>query len=123
MRATTSARLPRALPPILDAVRKMGIEMEREFHYFTDGLLKTVTASRLNDASFLASITVEIMDRNLYERANDCRWWALTPDFRRILSQTQVDKTGLARLENILEYINSYYTVYSNLFSTTPTAW
>ena len=105
-----------ALPPILDAVRKMGIEMEREFHYFTDGLLKTVTASRLNDASFLASITVEIMDRNLYERANDCRWWALTPDFRRILSQTQVDKTGLARLENILEYINSYYTVYSNLF-------
>ena len=31
------------LPPILDAVRKMGIEMEREFHYFTDNLLKTVT--------------------------------------------------------------------------------
>lgn len=105
-----------ALPPILDAVRKMGIEMEREFHYFTDGLLKTVTASRINDASFLASITVEIMDRNLYERANDCRWWALTPDFRRILARPAVDKASLARLEDILEYINSYYTVYSNLF-------
>ena len=105
-----------ALPPILDAVRKMGIEMEREFHYFTDGLLKTVTASRLNDASFLASITVEIMDRNLYERANDCRWWALTPDFRRILSQPSISRGELSKLEGILEYINSYYTVYSNLF-------
>ena len=106
----------RALPPILDAVRKMGIEMEHEFHYFTDGLLKTVTASRLNDASFLASITVEIMDRNLYERANDCRWWALTPDFRRILALPSVSRGDLSRLEDILEYINSYYTVYSNLF-------
>ena len=105
-----------ALPPILDAVRKMGIEMEREFHYFTDNLLKTVTASRLNDASFLASITVEIMDRYLYVRANDCRWWALTPEFRHILAQSAVDKASLARLEDILEYINSYYTVYSNLF-------
>lgn len=105
-----------ALPPILDAVRKMGIEMEHEFHYFTDGLLKTVTASRLNDASFLASITVEIMDRNLYERANDCRWWALTPDFRRILAQPSISRGDLSRLEDILEYINSYYTVYSNLF-------
>ncbi len=105
-----------ALPPILDAVRKMCVEMEHEFHRFTDGLLNTVTASRLTDASFLASITVEIMDRNLYERANDCRWWALTPDFRKILSQPSVSKGDLARLEGVLEYINSYYTVYSNLF-------
>lgn len=105
-----------ALPPILDAVRKMGVEMEREFHYFTDGLLNMVTASRLNDASFLASITAEIMDRNLYERANDCRWWALTRDFRRILSQPSISRSDLARLEGILEYINSYYTVYANLF-------
>ncbi len=105
-----------ALPPILDAVRKMCLEMEREFHRFTNGLLNTVTASRLNDASFLAFITVEIMDRNLYERANDCRWWALTPDFRRILSQSSVSRGDLARLEGVLEYINSYYTVYANLF-------
>lgn len=105
-----------ALPPILDAVRKMCVEMEREFHSLTDGLLNTVTASRLTDASFLASITVEIMDRNLYERANDCRWWALTPDFRKILSQPSVSKGDLARLEGVLEYINCYYTVYSNLF-------
>ncbi|SDF19147.1 hypothetical protein SAMN05192586_102167 [Desulfovibrio legallii] len=105
-----------ALPPILDAVRQMGGQMEREFHYFTDGLLNTVTASRLRDAAFLASITVEIMDRNLYERANDCRWWALTRDFRAALSKPALDQQDLRQLEGILAYINSYYTVYSNLF-------
>ncbi|CAI3234376.1 cache domain-containing protein [uncultured Desulfovibrio sp.] len=105
-----------ALPPILDAVRQMGGQMEREFHYFTDGLLNTVTASRLRDAAFLASITVEIMDRNLYERANDCRWWALTRDFRAALAKPALDPQDLRQLEGILAYINSYYTVYANLF-------
>ena len=103
------------LPPILDAVRKMGIEMEREFHYFTDNLLKTVTASRLNDASFLASITVEIMDRNLYERANDCRWWALTSAFRELLAKERLTDDDAERLSSILRTINGLYTVYANL--------
>ncbi len=44
----------------------------------------------LGDSVFLAELIVDIMDRNLYERANDCRWWALTTDFRAILENEQL---------------------------------
>jgi len=53
------------------------------------------------------------MDRNLYERANDCRWWALTPTFKKELASENPDKE---KLGNILAYINDLYTVYTNLF-------
>ena len=56
------------------------------------------------------------MDRNLYERANDCRWWALNSTFRTILAKEQIADREKAKLTKILAYINSLYTVYSNLF-------
>jgi chemotaxis signal transduction protein len=56
------------------------------------------------------------MDRNLYERANDCRWWALNSTFRKILAQDSVSQGDKKQLTEILTYINSLYTVYTNLF-------
>ncbi len=56
------------------------------------------------------------MDRNLYERANDCRWWALTSDFKTILEKQIIDDADRDRMRRILGYINSLYTVYTNLF-------
>ena len=35
---------------------------------------------------FLRNRLSDIMDRNLYERANDCRWWALSPVLREGLA-------------------------------------
>ncbi|MDQ7068951.1 MAG: hypothetical protein Q9M40_13855 [Sulfurimonas sp.] len=35
---------------------------------------------------WLHILAIDIMDRNLYERANDSRWWALTPLFIEELS-------------------------------------
>ena len=54
------------------------------------------------------------MDRNLYERANDCRWWALDPVLLR-LTETPPGEPRRQGLEKILAYINGLYTVYSNL--------
>ena len=45
-------------------------------------LNQTIISSILKDSEFLSSLAIDIMDRNLYERANDCRWWALTSYFR-----------------------------------------
>ena len=70
----------------------------------------------LHNVGFLASLCVDIMDRNLYERANDCRWWALDPSFRQILAKDSPDEIDVRELTRILTYINSLYTVYSNLF-------
>lgn len=56
------------------------------------------------------------MDRNLYERANDCRWWAPTSAFRQILSKPEVTPDDAQQISDILKYINGLYTVYTNLF-------
>ncbi|MEW6163822.1 MAG: chemotaxis protein CheW [Pseudomonadota bacterium] len=79
-------------------------------------LHETVVSAILQDSRFLASLAIDIMDRNLYERANDCRWWALTSAFREILSGDVVTEDAAARITAILQTINGLYTVYSNLF-------
>lgn len=57
------------------------------------------------------------MDRNLYERANDCRWWALTTRFREILDEGKsMDAAAQQEMCAILKYINDLYTVYTLLF-------
>uniref|UniRef100_UPI0040473538 chemotaxis protein CheW n=1 Tax=Aliarcobacter sp. TaxID=2321116 RepID=UPI0040473538 len=80
-----------------------------------DNLNQTIITSILKDSEFLSSLAIDIMDRNLYERANDCRWWALTSYFREALD----DYSSLAykkdEISSILKYINDLYTVYTNL--------
>ena len=55
------------------------------------------------------------MDRNLYERANDCRWWALTTSFRQLLANPSPTDADRAEMTRILHHINDLYTVYTNL--------
>lgn len=79
-------------------------------------LYKAVISSTLFDCGTQAALAIDILDRNLYERANDCRWWALTPCFREILAQPgNIDAGQRARLTDVLRRINALYTVYSNL--------
>jgi hypothetical protein len=105
-----------ALPHVLNEVKKIGDQVQHVFQTSTDGLLKLVTSSRLHDVRFLAQLAIGIMDRNLYERANDCRWWALTSDFRRFMDKPALEAAERDRMREILAYINSLYTVYANLF-------
>ena len=55
------------------------------------------------------------MDRNLYERANDCRWWALNSYFRDALDDYSTLDDKKDEISEILKYINDLYTVYTNL--------
>lgn len=61
-----------------------------------------------------ATLAVDIMDRNLYERANDCRWWVLSEELTDLLQTLQVSPsdTTLQRASEILAHLNSLYTVY-----------
>ena len=70
----------------------------------------------LGDSSSTAALIIDIMDRNLYERANDCRWWALTPKFRDVLNKQIVHSNEVEEVSKILEHINSLYTVYTLIF-------
>ncbi|WP_321314685.1 chemotaxis protein CheW [Halarcobacter sp.] len=80
-----------------------------------NNLNRTIINSILKDSEFLSSLAIDIMDRNLYERANDCRWWALTTYFRKALDDRDTLEQKEEQISSILKYINDLYTVYTNL--------
>jgi chemotaxis signal transduction protein len=101
---------------LLREIGSTGVRTRNVFSESTTNLYKTVVSSVLFDCGTQAALAIDIMDRNLYERANDCRWWALTKSFSVELSKTDLaDKEQRKRVTDVLRKINSLYTVYSNL--------
>lgn len=80
-----------------------------------ENLYQTVIGATLANNRFLASLAVNIKDRNLYERANDCRWWSLTASFREALALSSIDADMVQELNATLAYINRLYTVYTGI--------
>ncbi|WP_028316794.1 chemotaxis protein CheW [Desulfatibacillum aliphaticivorans] len=97
-------------------ISRAGSRTKAVFEESIGNLHETVVSAILGDVEFQAALGVDIMDRNLYERANDCRWWALTSAFRRLLAKPQVEAGDRRKISEILQYINGLYTVYTNLF-------
>jgi|APLak6261673822_1056097.scaffolds.fasta_scaffold01025_7 hypothetical protein len=114
----TSARKNAAeFMPVLEAIKQIGSDIAKIFTESVNSLQEiTVMSSHLDNAGFLAALAVDIMDRNLYERANDCRWWALTSAFRSNLAHAEVSPQDKKQIGEILQYINALYTVYTNLY-------
>ncbi|MEC5217178.1 chemotaxis signal transduction protein [Actimicrobium sp. GrIS 1.19] len=102
------------LKSILEQISDTGTRSNTLFAQAIGGLFETVLASRLSDSGFVAHLLVDLLDRNLYERANDCRWWALSPELRSLMARPE--PTGAARMAHILRAINDLYTVYACLF-------
>ncbi|MET0090955.1 MAG: cache domain-containing protein [Candidatus Thiodiazotropha sp.] len=102
--------------PVLDEIRLIGSRTKGVFEESIANLYGTVISSLLSDVQFQAFLAVDIMDRNLYERANDVRWWALTTRFREILAKRELSPSDRETLSAILAYFNDLYTVYTNLF-------
>jgi len=105
--------------PILDRFHEISIEIQDIFARFIRHIHQVLVDTIQSKVAFSATLAVEVMDRNLYERANDCRWWALNSQFRKILSNKHktgtIDEQQTQVLTEILSYINSLYTVYTNL--------
>jgi chemotaxis signal transduction protein len=100
---------------LLWEISNTGLKTRDVFARSIGNLHETVVSSILEDCQFLASLAIDIMDRNLYERSDDCRWWALTTAFRECLAKTPLDAIGVERVAAILRTINGLYTVYTNL--------
>ncbi len=106
--------------PILDRFQNISIEIQDIFSRFIDHIHQVLIDTIQSKVAFSAGLAIDIMDRNLYERANDCRWWALNSTFRRILTDKKktgkISETDRKKLTDILSYINGLYTVYTNIF-------
>jgi chemotaxis signal transduction protein len=101
---------------LLGEIGSAGVRTRKVFSESINNLYKTVVASSLLDCATRSALAIDLMDRNLYERANDCRWWALTRLFREeLIAPDRNDKAQRQRLAGVLGKINSLYTVYTNL--------
>ncbi|WP_129642746.1 chemotaxis protein CheW [Peristeroidobacter agariperforans] len=96
---------------LLREIGNAGRRTQDTFERSIGELQETVVSSILDDAQLLASLAVDVLDRNLYERANDCRWWALNGALSRYLA----DGGGDRNAAEILRHINSLYTVYHDI--------
>ena len=103
------------LKTILDQIGETGARSNELFSKSIADLYETVLASSLRDSEFVSHLLVDLLDRNLYERSDDCRWWALTPELQAALAAPERDEEVVERITRILEYINRLYTVYTRL--------
>jgi len=103
------------LKAILRQIQQAGAETAQAFSDAIGRLIAMEVSSYLRTCSDLARLAGNIMDRNLYERSDDCRWWALTSELRAIMANQRPSLADIARLEGILAEINALYTVYTRI--------
>lgn len=104
------------LKTVLDQISETGAHSDALFARSITDLYETVLASSLRQAEFVSHLLVDLLDRNLYERSDDCRWWALTPQLRQALASGPPDADTVARMVGILTTLHGLYTVYTRLF-------
>ena len=97
----------------LQEVSRTGMQIRGVFEQAIARLQSGGIGAVLDEAEFQAGLAIDIMDRNLYERANDCRWWALTPLLAQALAEP--DAASSAEASRVLRHINGLYTVYTLL--------
>jgi chemotaxis signal transduction protein len=112
--ASQAASNPAFSKVLLAEIVRTGTRMKDVFTRSIKDLQTMTVRSQLDDCQFLAALAMDILDRNLYERANDCRWWALDPLLRGLLEDSgAVQRT--AQLGTRLGAINDLYSVYDSL--------
>ncbi|MFA9216116.1 MAG: chemotaxis protein CheW [Sphingomonadaceae bacterium] len=99
---------------LLAEIVRTGTRMKEVFTRSINELQTMTVSSRLLDCQFLAALAMDILDRTLYERANDCRWWALDPLLRGLLDDRNAQQRSVLLSER-LGAINALYTVYDSL--------
>jgi chemotaxis signal transduction protein len=103
------------LQPVLEQISETGQRSNEVFASSIRDLYATVLSASLRNAEFVSHLLVDLMDRNLYERADDCRWWALNPLLRRTLQEPARGASELSAMAAVLQYINKLYTVYTRI--------
>ncbi|MBC8056576.1 MAG: chemotaxis protein CheW [Rhizobiales bacterium] len=103
---------------LLQQVTSTGMRIKTVIEHAIGDLQQSTAAAILDEAGACAGFAIDIMDRNLYERANDCRWWALDGSLQRAID----DPSPAARDDatKVLAHIHGLYTVYALLLLLDP---
>lgn len=102
------------LDSIMEQIGETGRLSNDMFSRAIKDLFATALSRGMRETGFMSRLLVDLHDRNLYERANDCRWWASSPELQALLAGPPPGRQeGIGR---ILGHLNSLYTVYHAIF-------
>ncbi|SEL46795.1 Chemotaxis signal transduction protein [Roseateles sp. YR242] len=95
---------------LLNEVERTGDQLRQVFERAIAQLEDSALGAIFDSVGFQSELAISIVNRNLYERANDCRWWALDARLQRALADGHA-----AQAAEVLASIHALYTVYSLL--------
>ncbi|ALV06170.1 chemotaxis protein CheW [Roseateles depolymerans] len=95
---------------LLNEVERTGDQLRQVFERAITQLEESALGAVFDTVGFQSELAISIVNRNLYERANDCRWWAQDGRLQQALAQGHADAAA-----EVLSSIHALYTVYSLL--------
>lgn len=95
---------------LLNEVERTGEQLRQVFERAISQLEQGALTAVDQVARFQAELAISLVDRNLYERANDCRWWALDARLQQALSERRPELAA-----RVLAQTHALYTVYALL--------
>ncbi len=95
---------------LLNEVERTGDQLRQVFERAITQLEESALGAVFDTVGFQSELAISIVNRNLYERANDCRWWAQDARLQQSLAQGDADAAAA-----VLSSIHALYTVYSLL--------
>ena len=96
------------LIPILDNLREVSMRIVKLIELSISNLQNIINDSVINDVKILSKFVADSIVRNLYERCNDIKWWA-------IFLENKIEQNN-SQLSNDLKYLNDLYPNYSDVF-------
>ncbi|NBO91134.1 MAG: chemotaxis protein [Planctomycetia bacterium] len=102
--------LSRQTDRVATGLGQESLESIRELQRISDALVSTTRGVRLTD---LALVNIDLIDRNLYERSCDVRWWAT--DRSAVDALTERTPIAYRHVSERLGVILDSYTVYFDL--------
>lgn len=100
---------------LLNEVERTGDQLRQVFERAITQLEDSALGAVFDTVGFQSELAISIVNRNLYERANDCRWWAQDARLQQALAQGDADTAT-----EVLSSIHALYTVYSLLLVFDP---
>ncbi len=102
-----------ALGPIFDQITKTGDFATNRMEYLLAEMAAGELALNLQALEMFSKQAIDLIDRNLFERSADIRWWSTDNYFWEALGNPTEE--NFERACNRLKVINNSYTMYRNL--------
>jgi len=111
--ATDLGKAGKSFMPIFDQITETGSSTTGKMELLLSEMSADMLQQNLQALTNLSQQAIELIDRNLFERAADVRWWSTDHVLWECLQSK--DKKHLVTINKRLQIINASYTMYRDL--------